>query len=39
MDFPLALISYSKKCDCFEYDEKYTSDLMARLMNTLMYGG
>ena len=38
MDFPLALISYSKKCDCFEYDKKYTAEIMTRIVNRLLYG-
>ena len=39
IDFPIALVSYSKKCDCFEYDKKYTEKLMARLVSTIMLGG
>jgi len=39
VDFPIALVSYVKKCDCFEYDKKYTQKLMARLMSTIMLGG
>jgi len=38
MDFPLALISYSKSCDCFEYDKKYTEKIMTRIINRLLYG-
>jgi hypothetical protein len=39
IDFPIALVAYSKRCDCFEYDKKYTQELMARLVGTLMMGG
>lgn len=38
MDFPLALINYSKSCDCFEYDVKYTEKIMTRILNSLLYG-
>ncbi|HXB41621.1 MAG TPA: hypothetical protein VNZ49_13860 [Bacteroidia bacterium] len=39
IDFPIALVSYAKKCDCFEYNKKYTQELMSRLINKLMVGG
>lgn len=39
IDFPIALVNYAKKCDCFEYDKKYTEKLMARLVSTIMLGG
>lgn len=38
MDFPLALISYDKSCDCFQYDKKYTEKIMTRIINQLLYG-
>lgn len=38
MDFPIALISYSKKCDCFKYDEKYTEKMMTRILNRILSG-
>lgn len=39
IDFPIALVAYAKRCDCFEYDKKYTQELMSRLVGTLMVGG
>ncbi len=39
IDFPIALVSYTKRCDCFEYNKKYTQELMSRLINKLMVGG
>ncbi len=39
IDFPIALVSYAKRCDCFEYDKKYTKELMSRIVGTLMVGG
>lgn len=39
IDFPIALVSYFKKCDCFEYDKKYTQELMSRLIGRIMAGG
>ncbi len=38
MDFPMALVEYKRKCDCFEYDAKYTAMLIERILNTMMYG-
>ena len=38
MDFPLALISYGKSCDCFEYNKKYTEEIMNRIINRLLSG-
>jgi hypothetical protein len=38
MDFPLALISYGKSCDCFEYDKKYTEKIMSRIINRILNG-
>lgn len=39
IDFPIALVAYKKKCDCFAYDKKYTEELMTRLVNKIMSGG
>lgn len=39
VDFPIALVDYSKRCDCFEYDKKYTQELMSRLIGKIMVGG
>ncbi len=39
MDFPMALVSYDKKCDCFEYDKKYTAKLIERIVSKMLYGG
>lgn len=39
VDFPIALVSYSKGCDCFEFDKKYTKELMSRLVGKIMVGG
>jgi len=39
VDFPIALVAYSKRCDCFEYDKKYTQELMSRLIGKIMAGG
>lgn len=39
IDFPIALVAYAKRCDCFEYDKKYTQELMSRLVSTIMVGG
>lgn len=39
VDFPIALVAYTKKCDCFKYDKKYTELLMSRIVSTLMAGG
>ncbi|MGZ3866330.1 MAG: hypothetical protein ACXVC6_13920 [Bacteroidia bacterium] len=38
MDFPLALISYGSKCDCFEYNVKYTEKIMSAIMNRILNG-
>ena len=38
MDFPLALISYGKSCECFEYDRKYTEKIMSRIISRLLNG-
>ncbi len=39
IDFPIALVAYSKGCDCFEFDKKYTKALMSRLVGKIMVGG
>ena len=39
IDFPIALVSYAKKCDCFEYNKKYTQEIMTRMMSKIMTGG
>src|ERR1700751_5269972 len=36
MDFPLALISYDKGNDKFDYDKKYTEKIMTRIINRLL---
>lgn len=38
VDFPVALISYSKKCDCYEYNREYTAKLINRMFNNLLFG-
>ncbi|MGZ3863298.1 MAG: hypothetical protein ACXVPN_12830 [Bacteroidia bacterium] len=38
MDFPLALISYGSKCDCFEYNVKYTEKIMSAIMSRILTG-
>lgn len=38
VDFPVALISYGKKCDCFEYNQEYTAKLINRMYNNLLFG-
>lgn len=38
MDFPLALISYGSKCDCFEYNVKYTEKIMSAIMSRILNG-
>ena len=39
IDFPVALVSYKKGCDCFEFNEEYTKSLINRMVNDLMFGG
>ncbi len=39
IDFPVALVSYGKKCDCFEFNKQYTESLIHRMVNDLMFGG
>jgi hypothetical protein len=39
VDFPIALVAYARKCDCFQYDKKYTEAIMNRIVSTLMLGG
>ena len=38
LDFPVALISYNKKCECFEYNIDYTVALISRMINHLIFG-
>ena len=38
VDFPVALVSYSKKCDCFEYNRDYTVKMINRMFNNLLFG-
>ena len=38
MDFPVALVSYKKTCDCFEFDKKYMDALVNRMLRVMMYG-
>ncbi|HEX7414928.1 MAG TPA: hypothetical protein VF411_12865 [Bacteroidia bacterium] len=38
VDFPVALISYGKKCDCFEFNKEYTNSLINRMVNNLLFG-
>jgi len=38
VDFPVALVSYGKKCDCFEYNKEYTAKLINRMFNNLLFG-
>jgi hypothetical protein len=38
IDFPVALVSYTKGCDCFEFNKAYTSTLIARMINSLLFG-
>jgi len=38
IDFPIALVAYAKKCDCFEYNKKYTQEIMSRMMSQIMTG-
>ena len=38
VDFPVALVSYGKKCDCFEYNRDYTEKLIASMYNNLVFG-
>ena len=38
VDFPVALISYNKSCDCFEHNKEYTASLINRMINNLFFG-
>jgi len=38
IDFPVALVSYGKKCDCFEYNHEYTAKLISSMYNNLLLG-
>jgi len=39
IDFPVALVSFGKRCDCFEFNKEYTESLIHRMVNDLMFGG
>jgi hypothetical protein len=38
VDFPFALISYNKTCDCFEHSKEYTASLIQRMINDIVFG-
>ena len=38
VDFPTALISYNKDCDCFEHNKQYTASLIQRMINNVFFG-
>ena len=38
IDFPVALISYYKDCDCFKHSEQYTTSLIQKMINDLFLG-
>ncbi len=38
VDFPIALVSYGKRCNCFEYNRDYTEKLIYNMYNTLVFG-
>lgn len=38
VDFPVALVSYGKKCDCYEYNQDYTAKLIRRMYTNLLFG-
>jgi len=38
IDFPFALISYNKNCDCFEHSKEYTASLIQRMIHNIIYG-
>ena len=38
IDFPVALISYRKKCDCFDYNLEYTSKVMESMYKNILFG-
>ncbi|HTA60905.1 MAG TPA: hypothetical protein VK835_00555 [Bacteroidia bacterium] len=38
VDFPVALVSYGKKCDCYEYNREYTAKLINRMYTNLLFG-
>lgn len=38
IDFPFALISYNKDCDCFEHSKEYTASLIQKMIHNLLYG-
>ena len=38
VDFPVALVSYSQSCECFQYNREYTASLMNSLIKNLIFG-
>jgi hypothetical protein len=38
IDFPFALISYNKNCDCFEHSKDYTASLIRSMIHNIIYG-
>jgi hypothetical protein len=38
IDFPFALISYNKNCDCFEHSKEYTASLIQKMISNIIYG-
>jgi hypothetical protein len=38
IDFPVALISYRKKCDCFDFNLEYTSKVMESMYKNILFG-
>src|ERR1700757_113082 len=38
IDFPFALISYNKNCDCFEHSKEYTASLIRNMIHNIIYG-
>ncbi len=38
IDFPVALVNYGKKCDCFEFNKDYTTKLIKSMYTNLMFG-
>lgn len=38
IDFPVALVSYGKRCDCFEFNKEYTASLINRMVSDVLFG-
>ena len=38
VDFPFALISYNKTCDCFEHSKEYTTTLIQNMISDIIFG-